>query len=183
MLLMLLIMVYVASAVGAVREDEAQGYLDNLIVRRVGRLEWLWGRIVLIAVVVLFAGLLGGTAVWIGETSQQGGVGLSTILLAGINAIAPALFILGLGVLALGFVPRLTTVIAYGVIAWSFLLQMVSSGINLNHWILDTSLLHHIVLAPASDPNWRTFTTLSLIGLTMCILGGWHFANRDLESE
>ena len=44
LILMTLIMAYVASAMGRVREDEAEGYLDNLVVRSVSRQRWLGGR-------------------------------------------------------------------------------------------------------------------------------------------
>ena len=44
LILMTLIMAYVASAMGRVREDEADGYLDNLVVRSVSRQRWLASR-------------------------------------------------------------------------------------------------------------------------------------------
>ena len=55
LLLMTLIMAYVASAMGRVREDEAEGYLDNLVVRSVSRQRWLSGRIGLIVMVLAIA--------------------------------------------------------------------------------------------------------------------------------
>jgi ABC-2 type transport system permease protein len=182
-LLMLVIMSYAASAIGAMREEEAAGYLDNLLVRSVGRLQWLWGRLLLITVVVILASLLSSIGVWASVASQHVGVPFHTLFLAGLNMVAPALFILGAGIWALGIVPRLTTVVAYGVIGWSFLIQMISSGLNINHWILDTSVLQHIPLAPAANPNWMSAGIIAALGIVLCIVGSLVFNARDLEAE
>ncbi|MGA3150014.1 MAG: ABC transporter permease subunit [Candidatus Saccharimonadales bacterium] len=182
-LLMTLMMSYVASAAGKMREDEAKGYLDNLLVRHVGRLQWLFGRIFLIVITAILAGLLSGLAVWAGEASQGQGVLFGSILLAGINCVAPALFTLGIAMFIFGFLPRLTTVMAYGVIAWSFLLEMLSSGLNLSHWVLDTSILHHIQLAPVTNPDWHTNWIILGLSVILMALGMLRFNNRDLQNE
>ena len=97
--------------------------------------------------------------------------------------MAPALLTLGVAVFGFGFAPRLALIGSYGVIAWSFLIQMVSSGINLNHWILDTSVLHHIALAPATEPNWHAAGIVAGLGVLAGALGVWRFHRRDLETE
>ena len=45
---------------------------------------------------------------------------------------------------------------------------------------MDTSLLHHIALAPAVGPNWRIAGTYLAIGLAASLAGGWRFVRRDL---
>lgn len=179
-LLMPIVMSYAASALGRVREDEAEGYLDNLLVRPVGRLQWLWGRLALASVVVLCAGLLGALCTWLGASSQESGITFHSMLLSGINVMVPALCILGLGVFAFGYMPRATTVIAYGIIGWSFLIQMISSGLNLNHWILDTSVLHHMALTPVSNPDWTSVVVIVLVSVVAALLGAMRFAKRDI---
>lgn len=183
LLMMTLIMALVAGAVGAMREDEAQGYLENFFVRLVGRLQWLWGRIAIIAAVAVLAGLTAGLGMWLGAANQHIGISSRELLLAGLNATAPALLLLGVGIFTLGFVPRLTTAVAYGIIAWSFLMQMIGSIANFSHWILDTSVLQHIALAPTTDPNWRIVGTYIGAGLVLASLGAWRFQRRDLANE
>ncbi|HEX7633514.1 MAG TPA: ABC transporter permease subunit [Candidatus Saccharimonadales bacterium] len=182
LLLMTLLMSYVASAIGAAREDEAEGYLDNMLVRPVGRLQWLTGRIVLVAGVIVAVGLLSPCAVWLSQASQHLGLSYHILLEAGLNVMAPAAFSLGFAVFVMGFLPRLTTTLSYSLIAWSFLLQMLSSGINLNHWLLDTSLLHHVALTPASSPNWHVNAVLVGIGLALGLGGLARFYRRDLQT-
>jgi ABC-2 type transport system permease protein len=183
LILMTLIMAYVASAVGRMREDEADGYLDNLVVRRVSRQRWLSGRAGLTLAVLVAAGALGGTAFWAAAATQHAGLTFRELLLAGVNGAAPAALLLGIGVLALGFVPRLTSIVCWGLLAWSFLLDMLGSAVKVSHWAMDTSLLYHLALAPAVNPDWRIVGTYLGIGSAAALLGGWRFTRRDLQSS
>jgi ABC-2 type transport system permease protein len=180
--IMVVMMVYVANAVGSMREDEAEGYLDNLFVGPLNRKRWLFGRLEIIASVTILAGLVGAMTIWLSTVSQHVGVSFHTLLLAGLNTISPALFILGIGVLAFGVIPRLTTFIAYGVIAWSFLIQLLSSGTTFNHWLLDTSLLQHVPLAPGASPNWTAAAVLTGLGVLAALIGAILFQARDLQT-
>jgi ABC-2 type transport system permease protein len=180
---MLLVMFYAASAVVRMREEEAQGYLDNLLVRKVSRLRWLSGRALIVLVIICLSGLFSGVAAWIGQASQDGGLALSSLVAAGINAMAPILVILGLGIFALGLKPRLTSAIIYGYIAWSFLVVLLGSGLNINHWLLDSSILHQVTLAPAVNPDWTTNSLLLIIGAVLAVFGAWAFNRRDLANE
>ena len=70
---------------------------------------------------------------------------------AGLNITVPALFILGLGILLYGLVLRLAAPILYTVILWSFLIEIIGSGITSNHWLLDTAVLTHLGPVPATS--------------------------------
>jgi len=183
LILMTLIMAFVASAMGQVREDEAEGYLDNLIVRTVSRQRWLAGRAGLILAVLAAVGMLGGLAFWAAAASQHAGLTFRELLFAGTNSTAPAALLLGIGVLTLGFVPRLTSVACWGLLAWGFLLDMLGSAIKVNHWVMDTSLLYHLALAPAVNPDWEIVGIYVAIGCAAALLGGWQFTRRDLQSS
>jgi ABC-2 type transport system permease protein len=176
-------MCYVASAVGRIRQDEADGYLDNYLVRAVSRMGWLRGRIALVLTVIIVLSVLSGIGAWSGEASQQIGLSFHVMLMAGLNLIAPSVFVLGVAIASLAVVPRATTTVAFGAIVWSFLVQLLSSGISLSHWVLDTSVLHHVNLAPAVDPNWQSASVLAALGIALCIFGAFVFNTRDLASE
>ncbi|HSW66868.1 MAG TPA: hypothetical protein VLI54_07055 [Bacillota bacterium] len=183
LLVMLVLMVYVAGAVGKIREDEAEGYVDNLLVRAVSRVRWLAGRIIITGSVVVVGGLLATGCLWTAQAASGVGLAYGDLFLAGINVMAPALLLLGITVCVFGFWPRSTTIVGYAVIAGSFLVQMVGSAVHLNHWLLDLSLLQHMALAPASDPNWRIVATYVTSGIVLGLLGLWRFTNRDLQNE
>jgi polyether ionophore transport system permease protein len=182
LILMTLIMAYVASALGRVREEEAEGYLDNLLVRGVSRPGWLAGRVILILAVLVTAGLLGGLGFWAAAASQHSGLSWHELMLAGINSAAPAALLLGIGVLTFGFAPRLTSVVCWGLLAWAFLLDMLGSALKVNHWVMDTSMLHHPALAPAAGPDWRVDGAYLALSCAAMLLGGYRFTRRDLQS-
>jgi len=91
--------------------------------------------------------------------------------------------VLGIGLLTLGVWPRGTSAVTYGLLAWSFLVQLVGGVISADHLLLDTSVLHHMATAPAVDPNWTSSVILVAIGVSAAILGGAAFARRDLAGE
>ena len=180
LLVMLALMAYVATAAGAIREDEAEGYLDNLLVRRVRRGRWLAVRASIAGVVVVAAGLVSGAGFWLGG-ARNNDLSLGELLLAGLNATAPAILLLGLAVFVIGFAPRWTGPVSFGVLAWSFLLDMLGSVVRLNHWVVDTSLLQHPALAPTVDPDWRVVATYAVLAIFLGLLGGVRFVHRDLQ--
>jgi ABC-2 type transport system permease protein len=183
LIVMTLIMAYVASAMGRLREDEAEGYLDNLVVREVSRPRWLASRVSLILAVLVNAGVAAGVSFWVSAASQHSGLVFSEMLRAGVNSAAPAALLLGIGVLTFGFAPRLTSIVCWGMLAWAFLLDMLGSALKINHWVMDTSLLYHPALAPAVSPNWRIIGTYLALGCAAALLGGWRFTQRDLQSS
>ena len=183
LVMMAVIMAYVASTIGKVREDEAEGYVDNFLVQPVARLKWLGSRVLIIAVLSIVICFCASLGVWAGQASQHVGIPVHVLLEAATNMIAPVLFTLGVGVFTFGVIPRLTTLATYGVLGWSFLLSLVASGTNLSHWVLDISLLHQTTLAPAVNPNWSVNIVMICLSFVLCIIGMISFNVRDLESE
>lgn len=182
-LLTAITMAHAANSISKVRQDEADGYIDNFLVRCVGRYKWLSSQAALAAVSCLAMCLIAALGVWLGQALQSNGIAFMTLVKAGINMMAPSLFIVGAGIFCLGVLPRLTVFVAYGILGWSFLVFLLSSGVNINHWILDSSLLHQISLAPATSPNWTHDGYMSLIGLGLFGLGLLAFNRRDIQPE
>ena len=182
-LVMIMTMFFVASIIGRMREEEAEGFLDNFLVRPVSRIRWILSKILLIISSICLIGLVSSLATWLGETSQHAGIALHPLFLAGVNAMVPAALILGIGTFIYGCLPRLTTFFSYGFIAWSFLIVMLSSGLHLNHWILDSSVLFHISFAPAVSANWNSDGIIVSLSLVLVILGILRFNTRDITGE
>jgi ABC-2 type transport system permease protein len=183
LILMTIIMVYVAGSISAIRREESEGLVDNFLVRPYSRLSWLMGRVAVILLVVLLLGGLIFAALWLGMASQHTTIQAHILFQAVVNALIPAALTLGIGIWAYGFLPRLSAFFAYAVAGWSFLISLLSSGLNINHWILDTSVLSQISLSPAHSPNWAIDGILLIISFILCALGALRFNRRDLESE
>jgi ABC-2 type transport system permease protein len=182
-LLMAVLVAFVASGqISSARAEEAEGRLDHLLVRPVSRWSWLVGRLGVVTVVLLLGGLVAGVFTWLGAASQQSGVSFGTVLQAGLNVVPPAVCILGLGALVFGIWPRASTVATYGVLVWSFLVELVGGLIGLNHWVLDTSVFHQMAAAPAVSPDWTSGGVLLAVGVVAGLAGVIAFNFRDLQS-
>jgi ABC-2 type transport system permease protein len=169
-----------ASQVTSIRAEEADGHLENLVVRPVSRGRWLAGRLLLSAGLLCVAGIVSGIGAWAGAESQHGRVGLGSLLAAGINVIPPALLLLGLGTLLLGAWPRRAPAAVYAYLAWSFLIEFVGAIVHASHWLLDTSVFFHLAPAPAVTPDWASAAAMTGLGVAAALVGGTLFRRRDL---
>ena len=110
-------------------------------------------------------------------------VNFPSLLGAGLNTVPPALCLLGIGALAWGAVPRLSSVAVYSVLAWSFLVELVASIVHSNHWLLDTSIFNQLRPAPAVAPDWTSGCVMTAAGVLLATLGALAFSHRDLAPD
>ncbi len=68
-----------AAQISAMRGEEADGRLDNLLARHLNRGTWLAGRLGFRAALVLVAGLAAGLAGWIGVVGWHSGIGFGVM--------------------------------------------------------------------------------------------------------
>jgi len=176
-----LVAVVAAGQIAAIRDEEASGRLDNLLVRPVTRARWLAGRIGVSFSVLVLAGLGAGLFTWLGAVSQHVNEPLWKLLEAGVNATIPGVFVLGAGVLIFGLRPRLSPAVSYGIVAWSFLVDLIGSLIKGADWLRDSSLFTHMALAPAANPDWGTAAGIVLLGAAAAGIGAVRFSRRDIE--
>ena len=169
-----------AGQVAALRAEEAEGHLDNLLARRLNRSTWLLGRLGFAAVFVLVAGVVTGIGGWIGVAARHSDISLESMLQAGFNVAVPALFVLGVGAVIYGVVPRLAAPLLYVLVLWSFLVEIIGSSITSNHWLLDTAILTHLGPVPAAGLNWTAVLALIGLGVMGSLAGTATFHRRDL---
>ena len=182
LILAVLIALISAGQITAMRTEEADGYLENLLVRPVSRTSWFAGRLGLSSLLVLTAGLLAGIGAWAGAASQHSGIRFGSLVTAGLNVVPPGLFLLGLGALVLGAWPRRTSTVVYGYLAWSFLIEFAGGVVHTSHWLLDTSVFFHMVPAPAASPDWPGMAAITGLGIGGAVLGGILLCRRDQKN-
>lgn len=167
----------------ATRAEEADGRLDQLLSRPVTRTRWLFGRIAIAVIVLVIFGLLSGIAAWLGVATGTTKVSIVSLLGAGLNIVAPSLFVLGVTVLAIGVWPRATSAAGYGILAWSLLIEFIGGIGAMNRWLFDTSLFHQMSAAPAVSPNVTSDSMMVLIGVIAAVAGCVAFAHRDVQGR
>lgn len=91
--------------------------------------------------------------------------------------------VLGIGVLAMGVWPRATAPVTYAVLCWALLIQLAGGFFSSSHWLLDTSVFHHMAAAPRVSPDWTSAAVLVAIGTAAALVGGMVFVCRDLAGE
>jgi ABC-2 type transport system permease protein len=131
--IVLLVATAAGGQVAATREEEAEGYLDYLLARSVDRLRWLAGRLWLSALALVLIGVVAGLFTWVGAASTGAGLGLRTMLAAGVNVVPACVLVLGIGTLAHGLAPRFTSAVAYGLVVWSFLVEVIGASVGASH--------------------------------------------------
>jgi polyether ionophore transport system permease protein len=169
-----------AGQISAMRSEEADGHLENLLARYLNRDTWALGRLGFGATFVVVSGLAVGIGGWIGVASRQSGVGFTPMLQAGLNTMPAALFVLGIGMLLYGLVPRFAAPLLYALVLWSFLIEIVGSSITSNQLLLDTALLSQLGPVPAASLNWTAIGVLAGFGLLTALAGLSAFRRRDL---
>jgi ABC-2 type transport system permease protein len=169
-----------AGQIASIRNEESSGYLDNLLVRPVARWRWLLGRLGIAAAIIAVGSAISGLAGWLGAASQHSGLTLSELVKAGINLAPPALFVLGIGALVYGLLPRLAPAFVYAFVTWSFLVEFVASVVKSNHYLLDTSVISHIRPVPAADMDWASASWLLALGALAAVAGTIIFSRRDV---
>jgi ABC-2 type transport system permease protein len=71
----------------------------------------------------------------------------------------------------------------YGILGWSVLIDIIGGAVNLNHWMLDTSVFHQTAAAPAVSPNWTSGAATVGVGAMAALIGGITFSRRDLVAD
>ena len=183
LLLAVLVAFIATSQISAARREESSGCVEHLLVRPVSRSRWIGGRFAVALIVIVVAGLLAGISTWMGVAIGDADTSAPSLLAAGLNVVPPAICLLGIGILALGTLPRLANGIAYTVLAWSFLVELLGGIVSTNHWFLDTSLFHHMRPAPASPPDWTSGVMMIALGAVAAALGTVALRRRDMAGE
>jgi ABC-2 type transport system permease protein len=183
LIITLLVVLIAAGQITAARREEATGRVDHLLVRPVSRDRWMLSRLGVAAAVIVSAGALGGIFAWLGVSSQHVTISFANLLGAGLNTVPAALFLLGFGALVWSVTPRLASAAVYGLLAWSFLVELLGGIVNSNHWLLDSSILHQLTPSPAIAPDWSTNVIMILLGVAGTVVATSAFNRRDLAGE
>jgi ABC-2 type transport system permease protein len=180
----MILLVMTALLIGAVRRDEAKGYLDNLLIQPVPRSRWLGGRLSLIGALVILIPLAASVLTWyIAHAQNLGNIELGSVIKGSFGSIAVLLFALGAGGLVYSVLPRLAVAAVTVIIAWSYGLDIFKAIVDLPSWIEKTSLLHYVSASPLAEPNWTAVVSFSIAGIVLAAAGMAAFTKRDIVSE
>ena len=177
----LLLAVFAAGQVAAIREEEATWRIEHLLARPVSRVRWLVIRVLVTAVAVVVIALVAGVLAWIATTLVGTPITLVEGLRAAANIVPVALLTLGIGMAVFGLAPRLTAPLTYGLVIGAFLLDFVGGLLELPTWVLELSPFRHLAAVPAVEMNVGAGMIMIVVALLGAIVGALAFRRRDLQ--
>jgi ABC-2 type transport system permease protein len=179
--LSLLLAVFAAGQVAAIREEEASWRIEHLLARPVSRARWLATRVLSAAVAAALIALAAGLVAWIATNVVDTPIAITDGLLAGVNVVPVALLVLGVGIGLFGLLPRLAPPLTYGLVVVAFLLDFVGGLLDLPAAVLELSPFRHLAAVPAVDMNVGASLVMLGVGVMAAAIGLLAFQRRDLK--
>ncbi len=168
------------SQIAAARHEEAEGRLETVLARSVGRRSWLGGRLGLGVSAVVLVSLAAAILTWAGAVSQGVSLSLPGMLGAGLNLVPVGILFLGIAALAYAIVPRAGTAIAYGVLTITYLWQLFGKLLGAPAWLVNATPFAHVALAPTQSVRLGAAGVLVGVGIAAAFIAITWFGRRDL---
>ena len=176
----LTVSLFACAQVANARHEESAAQLETLLALPVSRTGWLGGRLALACAGAAAISLAAGLLAWVGAVSQGVHVSLARMLEAGVNCLPTALLFLGLAALAYAFAPRASGPLAYGLVAVTFLWQLVGSLLGAPQWLVGLTPFAHVGLVPQQSFRAGAAAIMVAIGAVAAIAALWRLRHRDL---
>lgn len=178
----LVLLILAAVLIGSIRNDEARQYLETILVQPKKRSWWLISRLLLNVFVIFVISFITMTLIYFAAPAN---LPLEFAKLAALSVamLGSVLFLTGVGTLIYGALPRIGTFVMYGIIAWSFIIDLISSVIKMDELILQTSLFHYMTFNVSEWPDWNIFMWLTGLGIVMAAIGVIAFCKRDIITD
>jgi ABC-2 type transport system permease protein len=166
---------------GAMRQEEAEGRLDNLLVRGVVRWRWLTVTTVhaLLAASVMVVAT--GIALWVGAALVDAPVTASEVVEPMAGTLPVVVLFTGVAVLVFGVAPRLTTAVPVTLAVLSYLLETFGTLLSWPHAVVALSPFHHLARLPGSPMSLTSIAVMTATGLVAAAVGVVAFARRDVR--
>jgi ABC-2 type transport system permease protein len=163
------------------RAEEVALRAEPLLATSVSRTRWAGSHLVLAfagpAVLLLGAGMAGGLTY--GATTDMGQFG--RVLGAALAQVPATWVLVGLLVLAFGFVPRLNLA-GWAALVVSMVVGLFGPLLGLSQLIMDVSPFTHIPKLPAAEFTATPLLWLTGIAVVVLVAGLYGFRRRDLSS-
>ncbi len=176
----LVVSIYAAWRIGAVRNEEAAERAEHLLTRPLARGRWLGGHLVLSVLSVILLVLVSGAATWVGGAVTDAGVGVVDTMAASANLLPVILLFGGLAVAMFGLAPRLTIAVPVGGVVVAYVLQIVGPALDLPGWVVGLSPFYHLALVPVADYALTQGLVMTALAMVAAGVGWVAFNRRDL---
>lgn len=167
--------------VGAVRQEEAEGRLDNLLVRGVVRWRWLAVTSGYAFAAALLLMVATTAALWAGAQLVDAPVTTARVVEAMAGTLPVVVLFTGIAVLVYGLAPRLTVGLTVTLAVLGYLLDTFGTLLDWPGVVLGVSPFHHLARLPAQPMTFTSIAVMTATGLVAAAAGIFAFARRDLH--
>ncbi|QQK80078.1 ABC transporter permease [Salicibibacter cibi] len=161
--------------------EEKKNRVEHLLGRAVSRTK-LMGSYLIISVVNGFV-MLSLTAIGLwgaGDIAMEEGLDFGTIYGGALVYYPAMLVIIGLAVLLIGILPKLSSVI-WLYVFYSFIVLYLGGLFDFPDWVGQLSPYGHIPELPVDEMEWMPISILVIIAVTLMIAGFIGYRRRDIE--
>ncbi|MBY7142107.1 ABC transporter permease [Virgibacillus sp. NKC19-3] len=168
-------------AMNKLHGEEKKDRIGHLLGRAVSRTR-LMGSYIVISVVSGFVMLsLTVIGLWAaGSTVMEDGFDFGTIYGAALVYYPAMLVTIGLAVLLIGFLPKLTSVI-WLYVFYSFIVLYLGGLFQFPDWVGQLSPFGYIPQLPVDDMEWAPVGILTVIAVVLMVIGLVGYRKRDVE--
>jgi ABC-2 type transport system permease protein len=172
---------FVGWRVGATRQEEAEGRLDNLLVRGVVR--WRWMAVTTAHALAAAAVLVVAStaALWAGSRLVDAPVTTWQIVEPMAGTLPVVALFTGVAVLTFGVAPRLTVVVPVTLAVLCYLLETFGTALDWPNSLVGVSPFHHLARLPGAPMTPTAILLMTAIGVAAAAAGIATFAQRDLR--
>ncbi|MFL6182187.1 MAG: ABC-2 transporter permease, partial [Actinomycetes bacterium] len=176
----LVISLYAAWRIGAVRHEEDSERAEHLLTRPLTRSRWLGGHLLLALGSVMALSLVNALMMWIGAIVTDAPLDLADMIGASANLLPVILLFGGIAVATFGLAPRLTIAVPAAAAALAYVLSFAGPAIDLPGWVAGLSPFYHVALVPVADYALTQGLVMLALALAMTALGWLAFTRRDV---
>ena len=167
--------------VGAARAEEEASRLEPILARRVSRLRWLGGHLLLTGVGAALLTVVVGASFWAGaRVAGSDELGLADALASSTNTLPVVVLLTGLAIGLYGVAPRLTVPVPVGLAVGGFVLYLLGPALKWPGWVLDLSPFSHLAMVPAQPWAGTAALVMAGLGILFAACGALAFRRRDI---
>jgi ABC-2 type transport system permease protein len=167
--------------VGAMRQEEADGRLDNLLVRGVVRWRWLTVTTAHAFVAATILVVATGGGLWAGAKLVDAPVAASQVVEPMAGTLPLVALFTGISVLVLGIAPRLTTAVPVTLAVIGYLLDTFGTLLKWPQAVVALSPFNHLARLPGTPMTMTAVLVMTAAGLIAAAVGIAAFERRDLR--
>jgi ABC-2 type transport system permease protein len=166
---------------GAIRQEEADGRLENLLVRGVARRRWLTVTAVYAFLAAAILVVATGLGLWAGAHLVGAPVTTAQLVEPMAGTLPLVALFTGISVLVFGVAPRLTVAVPVTLAVVGFLLDTFGTALKWPDAVLAVSPFHHLARLPGTPMTTTAVVVMTAAGLAAAAVGVVAFARRDLR--